>query len=126
MGFFYFTNFGNIDFTRYFNHYQVEAISFIGNHFEENPLEDTKGILLEDLNSNSIYGLIVDVNLEKKYYKFTIDLNYSKFNNEFNILNCEFIALNISKLNEYFIANFSNNFDIIYEGTYGFIFATIK
>ena len=126
MGFFYFTNFGNIDFTRYFNHYQVEAISFIGNHFEENPLEDTKGILLEDLNSNSIYGLIVDVNLEKKYYKFTIDLNYSKFNNEFNILNCEFIALNISKLNEYFIANFSNNFDISYEGTYGFIFATIK
>lgn len=125
-GFFYFINFANIEFGVNFNDNQIQAVSFVGNFFEENPLEDNKGILLEELDSNDIYGLIVEVNLDKKYYNFTADLNYTQFNSEFNILNCEFVFFNISKVNESFIANFSNSFDIIYDGISGYIFGKTR
>ncbi len=67
-GFFYITNFGKIEFGINFNKDQLDSILFIGNYFDENPLEDKKRILLENLDSNAIYGLIVDKNLEKKNY----------------------------------------------------------
>lgn len=125
-GFFYFTNFRKINYPINYNEDQLQGVLFIGNYFEENPLEDKKGILLEELISNAIYGLIVDVNLEKNYFNFTGDPSYSKFNNEFNLLNNEFVFLNISKLNDNFKSNFSTNFDTIYEGINGYIFSKVK
>ncbi len=125
-GFFYFLNFATSNYSMYFNEEQVQAVTFIGNYFEENPLEEKENILLEEFEFNAIYGLIVDVNLEKNYYNFTYVTNYSEFNKDFNLLNCEFIFLNISKLNENFKSNFSLNFEIIYDGMNGYIFSKVK
>ncbi len=125
-GFFYLINIATSNYSMYFNEEQVQAVTFIGNYFEENPLEAKENILLEEFEFNAIYGLIVDENLEKNYYNFTYKTNYLEFNDDFNLLNCEFIFLNISKLNENFKANFSLNFEIIYNGNNGFIFSKFK
>ena len=124
--FFYFANFENIDYPTNFNDNQVQAVLFVGNYFNGNPLKDNTTILLEELEYNHIYGLIIDLNLEKKYYNFTIKTNYTEFNNEFNILNCEYVLLNISKLNESFKDNFILNFNNINEWTDGYIFSKVK
>jgi len=124
--FFYFVNFEKIKYPIYFNEDQIQAVSFIGSYFNENPLGENKTILLEDFDYNQIYGLIVELNLKKKYYNFTANLNYTQFNKEFNSLYCEFVFLNISKLNVNFKSNFSVNFDNLYEGINGYIFSKVK
>lgn len=124
--FFYFANFENIDYPTYFNDNQVQAVLYMGNYFNDNPLEDNTTILLEELEYTYVYGLIVDLNLEKEYYNFTINTNYTEFNNELNLLNCEYVFLNISKLNESFKADFTLNFNNINEWTDGYIFSKVK
>ena len=91
------------------------------NNNEFMPLE--RGILLEDLASNQIYYLIMDGNLEKNYYPFTAELNYSKFIDDFNQLNCEYVLFNKSNTNMMFIQNFTTDFDILYENVKGLFFA---
>ena len=68
-------------------------------------------ILLEDLPSNQIY------------YPFTSELNYSKFKEDFNQLNCEYVLFNKSNTNMMFIQNFTADFDILYENVKGLFFA---
>jgi len=127
--FFYFVNFERIDYPVYFNDNQVQAVLYVGIYFDENPLEENKTILLEELETldyNRIYGLIVDINLEKEYFNFTINTSYTEFNNELNLLNCEYVFFNISKLNESFKADFTLNFKNINEGPGGYIFSKVK
>ncbi len=129
--FFYIINFEKIKFPKYINDDQAEANLYIGDHFEKNPLKENTTILLENLGGNKsvnnrVYGLIVDKNLNKKYYNFTNNLNYSHFYDDFNSLNSKFVFLNISKVNENFKSNFSLEFNTINEWNSGFIFLKVK
>ena len=125
-GFFYLANFGNISHEVYVKKDPLQAVLFIGNYFEQNPLEERSGVLLEDFNSNYFYGLIVDEKLEKKYYNFTNTLNYTKFISDFYLLNCEFVFLNISIVNDNFKTNFSIDFETIHEWSEGYRFSKVK
>jgi hypothetical protein len=116
-------NIGSIEHNVRFNNYQAQTMLFVGDYFYDNPLNIKKGILLEDLASNQIYYLIMDENLEKNYYPFTADLNYSKFKEDFNQLNCEYVLFNKSNTNMEFIQNFTVDFDILYENIKGLFFA---
>ena len=119
----FFINFATIEHGKRFNNYQAQTMLFVGDYFYNNPLNVEKGILLEDLTNNQIYCLIVDENLEKNYYHFTAELNYSKFKEDFNQLNCEYVLFNISNTNMEFIQNFTEDFDILYENIKGLFFA---
>ena len=116
-------NIGSIEHNVRFNDYQAETMLFVGDYFYDNPLNVKKGILLEDLPSKTIYSLIMDGNLEKNYYNFTAELNYSKFKEDFNQLNCEYVLFNKSNTNMEFIQNFTEDFDILYENIKGLFFA---
>jgi hypothetical protein len=65
----------------------------------------------------------MDGNLEKNYYPFTSELNYSKFKEDFNQLNFEYVLFNKSNTNIEFIQNFTVDFDILYENIKGLFFA---
>ncbi len=116
-------NFASIEHGNRFNNYQAQTMLFVGDYFYNNPLDVEKGILLENLTYNQIYSLIVDKNLEKNYYHFTSELNYSEFKEDFNQLNCEYVLFNKSNTNMEFIQNFTVDFDILYENIKGLFFA---
>ncbi|MFX0138783.1 MAG: hypothetical protein ACFFDN_34400, partial [Candidatus Hodarchaeota archaeon] len=124
-GFLYLANFGSIIHGKRYDNYRTEAVLYAGDYFNTNPLFEKKKIMLENLDNNHIYGLIVNSNLEKQYCNFPYDLEYSKFRKAFILFNCQFILFNVSNLRVTFRIKFFKDFEIIHANSKGMIFAKI-
>ncbi|MFX1257034.1 MAG: hypothetical protein ACFFAN_04195 [Promethearchaeota archaeon] len=124
-GFFYVTNFRRTSYTMHQdNKERFQAVLFVGNYFNEHPLDKKTKILLEDLGEDNIFNLLTYKYLKKEYYDFTEEINYTEFFDEFDQNDYEYILLPEYKLDDNFIGNFSKDFEDIYENS-KFIFAKI-
>lgn len=122
-GFFYLVNFGAIELKYNYKDSHIESLLYVGEYFEQNPLEREKGVMLQKLDVNAIYDLLVDRNLQRNYYDLTLESSYLSFKYVFFFSRCYYTILNSTLMSQDFKDSFLRDFRIIYEGENGFIFA---
>ncbi|MFX1256850.1 MAG: hypothetical protein ACFFAN_03245 [Promethearchaeota archaeon] len=133
-GILYTTNFKRSSYHKGHDDKRIEALLFIGDYFNENSLDERTIILLEDFEYKIVKDLLEYKNLKRKYFEYAneteyeesieVDIDYSDFIENFNEENCEYILLPKYVLNDDFMEEFENDFNVIYENS-RFVFAII-
>ncbi len=124
--FFFISNFGRISHNNKFSNERVEIVLYAGDYFNDRNMDNGTGIVLENLTWNYVYDLIVNKDIDKKFYNFSSKSNYTDFYSRFENHSCRFTIFNVSLVNSSFIANFTKDFIIIYSNVPDLVFAAPK
>jgi len=125
-GFLYISNYSRTNYNQYTEDERIEAILWVGNYFNENPLREPTNISLERLEFNGLYSLLTFLNLERIYYDFQNSSDYLIFKNHIDFSESEYIFVDKEILTKNFISNLLNDFEQLNDENSRFIFAKIS
>jgi len=126
-GYFYLNNYYNVYYA-YYDHddYRIDALLFVGNYFNENPLELESTILVQETNDSITYSLIAfTLNLKFEYFDYLSNNSYTNFTAFYNSKSCSYSLIPKLEVDGNFIGNLTLEYHILYEN-YAFIFSKNK
>ena len=121
--------------TYYFNWFpnsQTDCVLYAGNYFNENPLEEEKVIIIQDVDQNFIYHLMYNKYLKLHRYNVYYNLTFSDFKTYYESINASYLLFNAGfsyvkyAYKNYFIRNLTVYFDILYTNQKHWLFAKLK